>query len=105
MLVEPHYRLIFLSWLPQKYRSRYLKKIRNIDFYDCEPLEKKQLENLLNAAGFSYQNRTIQALRIFLEDEKEQHRLLNMMFLFVPNFLLKLFLGITPTLIYTLRNK
>ena len=105
MLIEPHYRLIFLSWLPQKYRSRYLKKIRNIDFYDCEPLEKKQLENLLNAAGFSYQNRTIQALRIFLEDEKEQHRLLNLIFLFVPNFLLKLFLGITPTLIYTLRNK
>lgn len=105
MLVEPHYRLIFLSWLPQKYRSRYLKKIRNIDFYDCEPLEKKQLENLLNAAGFSYQNRTIQALRIFLEDEKEQHRLLNLIFLFVPNFLLNLFLGITPTLIYTLRNK
>lgn len=99
MLIEPHYQLIFLSWLPIKYRSKYLKKMRNIDFYDCEPLEKKQLERLFETAGFSYQNRTIQALRIFLHDEKEQHRLLNLIFLFVPNFLLKLFLGITPTLI------
>lgn len=105
MLIEPHYHLIFLSWLPTKYRSKYLKKMRNIDFYDCEPLEKKQLETLFETAGFSYQNHTIQALRIFLHDEKEQHRLLNLIFLFVPNFLLKLFLGITPTLIYTLRNK
>jgi len=105
MLIEPHYRLIFLSWLPQKYRSRYLKKIRNIDFYDCEPLEKKQLENLLNAAGLSYQNQTIEALRIFLHDEKERHKFLYFTFLFIPDFLLKLFLGIIPTLIYTLRNK
>jgi len=105
MLIEPHYQLIFLSWLPHKYRSKYLKKMRNIDFYDCEPLEKKQLESLFDTAGFSYQNRTIQALKIFLHDEKEQHGLLNLMFLFVPNFLLKIFLGITPTLIYILRKK
>jgi len=88
MLKEPHYELIFLSWLPKKYRSKYLKKMRNIDFYDCEPLEKKQLENLFNTVDLSYQNQTIQALRILLQDEKEQHRLLYFVFLFVPNFLL-----------------
>lgn len=105
MLVEPHYQLIFLSWLPPKYRSKYLKKMRNIDFYDCEPLEKKQLENLFHTVGFSYQNHTTQALRIFLQDEKEQHKSLYFLFLFIPDFLLKLFLGIAPTLIYTIRNK
>ena len=105
MLIEPHYKLIFLSWLPRKYRSKYLKKMRNIDFYDCEPLEKKQLENLFDTVGFSYQNQTTQALRILLKDEKDQHRLLHFLFLFVPDSLLKLFLGIAPTLIYTIRNK
>ncbi|MFV5384507.1 class I SAM-dependent methyltransferase [Acinetobacter junii] len=105
MLIEPHYQLIFLSWLPQRYRSKYLKKIRNIDFYDCEPLGKKQLENLFDAVGFSYQNQTIQALRIFLRDEKEQHLLLHLIFSIIPDFLLKLFLGIIPTLIYTIKRK
>lgn len=105
MLIEPHYQLIFLSWLPKKYRSKYLNKMRNVDFYDCEPLEKKQLENLFDTADLSYQNYTTQALRILLRDEKAQHRLLYFVFLFIPDFLLKLFLGITPTLIYIIRNK
>lgn len=105
MLIEPHYQLIFLSWLPRRYRSKYLKKIRNIDFYDCEPLEKKQIENLFDVVGFSYQNQTIQALRIFLLDEKEQYPLLYSIFSIIPDFLLKLFLGIIPTLIYTIKRK
>lgn len=104
MLREPHYQLMFLSWLPKKYRSKYLRKMRNIDFYDCEPLEKKQLEKLFDMVGFCYQNQTIQALRTFLDDEKEQHKFLHSIFLFVPDFLLKLFLGIIPTLIYTIRK-
>lgn len=103
MLIEPHYQLIFLSWLPKKYRSKYLKKMRNINFYDCEPLEKNQLENLFDTVGFSYQNQTIQALRIFLKNEKEQHKSLYLTFLLIPDFLLKLFLGIIPTLIYTIK--
>ncbi len=105
MLIEPHYQLIFLSWLPKKYRSIYLKKMRNIDFYDCEPLEKKQLENLLDTVGFSYKNQTIQALRILLQDEKEQNRFLSFVFAMIPDFVLKIFLGVIPTLIYTLQNK
>lgn len=103
MLVEPHYQLIFLSWLPKKYRSKYLKKMRNIDFYDCEPFEKKQLENLFDIVDFSYQNQTIQALKIFLQDERENHKFLYYMFLFIPDFVLRVFLGVIPTLIYTMK--
>lgn len=103
MLVEPHYQLIFLSWLPKKYRSKYLKKMRNIDFYDCEPFEKKQLENLFDIVDFSYQNQTIQALKILLQDERENHKFLYYMFLFIPDFVLRVFLGVIPTLIYTIK--
>ena len=105
MLVEPHYQLIFLSWLPKKYRSKYLKEMRNIDFYDCEPFEKKQLENLFDIVDFSYQNQTVQAIKILLQDEKENHKFLYYMFLFIPDFVLRIFLGIIPTLIYTMKNK
>lgn len=103
MLVEPHYQLIFLSWLPKKYRSKYLKKMRNIDFYDCEPFEKKQLENLFDIVDFSYQNQTIQALKILLQDERENHKFLYYLFLFIPDFVLRVFLGVIPTLIYTMK--
>ncbi|WHP04860.1 MULTISPECIES: class I SAM-dependent methyltransferase [Acinetobacter] len=105
MLVEPHYQLIFLSWLPKKHRSRYLKRMRSIDFYDCEPLEKKQLENLFNRVRFSYKNQTILALRIILQDERESNRFLYFIFLFIPDFILKILLGIIPTLIYTMKNE
>ena len=77
--------------------------MRNIDFYDCEPFEKKQLENLFDIVDFSYQNQTIQALKILLQDERENHKFLYYMFLFIPDFVLKIFLGVIPTLIYTMK--
>ena len=104
MLVEPHYQLIFLSWLPKKYRSKYLKKMRNIDFYDCEPLERNQLENLFNNVGFLYKNQSILAIRTLLQDEKENNKLLYFIFLFIPDFILRKILGIIPTLIYTIKR-
>ncbi|MDM1018967.1 hypothetical protein QSV37_01390 [Acinetobacter sp. VNK23] len=91
------------AWLPKKYRSKYLKKMRNIDFYDCEPFEKKQLENLFDIVDFSYQNQTIQALNILLQDERENHKFLYYMFFFIPDFVLRVFLGVIPTLIYTMK--
>jgi len=104
MLVEPHYQLIFLSWLPKKYRSKYLKKMRNIDFYDCEPLERNQIENLFNNVGFLYKNQSILAIRTLLQDEKENNKLLYFIFLFIPDFILRKILGIIPTLIYTIKR-
>ena len=43
MLTEPHYRLKFLSWWPHGWRTPYLKLMGKGDFYDCEPLEMRQL--------------------------------------------------------------
>lgn len=104
MLIEPHYQHVFLSWLPKKYRSAYLKKIKKINFYDCEPSEKHQIESLFNEVKLNYRNRSIEALRIFLNDEKKQHLFLYYIFLIIPDFFVKFFLGIIPTLMYTLRK-
>jgi hypothetical protein len=78
--------------------------MRNIDFYDCEPLERNQIENLFNNVGFLYKNQSILAIRTLLQDEKENNKLLYFIFLFIPDFILRKILGIIPTLIYTIKR-
>jgi SAM-dependent methyltransferase len=99
MLVEPHYRLAFLSWLPHSWRSSYLRMMRKGMLYDCEPLQLGQLENLFRAAGFKYQNLCIDALRMTSEIEWQNSffaRLLKS----TPEKALVPLKRIIPTLIY-----
>ena len=72
MLIEPHYRLAFLSWLPSHLRSPYLRLMRRGGYYDCRPLSLATLENFLEKTGFQYQNLCTQALRetLSLEGKK-----------------------------------
>src|SRR3546814_20425455 len=70
MLVEPHYRLAFLSWWPHAWRSPYLRLMRKGKFYDCEPLQLGQLETMLDEAGFRYRTICIEAWRATFEIER-----------------------------------
>ena len=63
MLVEPHYRLAFLSWLPRPLRSPYLCLMRRGQLHDCEPLTVQRLESLLAEAGFVWCYLEVEALR------------------------------------------
>ena len=99
MLTEPHYHLIFLSWWPHAWRTRYLRLMRKGTFYDCEPLQLKQLERMLAEAGFSYRNLCIEAWRATFAIERANslgHRMLKI----TPDALLKPLKRIIPTLIY-----
>lgn len=99
MLVEPHFRLPFLSWWPRPLRSPYLRVMRKGECYDCEPLQLRQLERMLDAAGFRYRNLCIEALRVMLETERPGSlggRVLRA----IPAVLLKPLRRIIPTLIY-----
>lgn len=69
MLVEPHYGLAFLSWLPRAWRSPYLRLRGRGEHYDCEPLQLAQLDALLARAGFRFSHVEIDALRHLLEIE------------------------------------
>jgi SAM-dependent methyltransferase len=103
MLTEPHYRLAFLSWLPQRWRNPYLRWSGKGSFYDCEPLELRQLERMLAAAELSYRNLCIDGWRETFAIERPRHwsnRLLRR----IPDGLLRLFLPIIPTLIYRLQR-
>lgn len=99
MLVEPHYRLAFLSWLPHGLRTLYLRAMRKGAAYDCEPLQMRQLERMLHAAGFCYLNVCIEAWRVTLEIELPDsvgERILRV----IPDAMLKPIRRIIPTLIY-----
>jgi SAM-dependent methyltransferase len=104
MLTEPHYRLKFLSWWPHAWRTPYLRLMRKGSLYDCEPLEMRQLEHMLNAAGFCYRNLCIRAMRETFEIEGRSllgGRLLSA----IPDVWLQPFRGIIPTLIYRIGRR
>jgi ubiquinone/menaquinone biosynthesis C-methylase UbiE len=103
MLVEPHYKLIFLSWLPRRLRSRYLRLACRGDFYDCEPLAKGELEELLTKNRFVYRNICARAFKETLAIEQSQGTLINALGKF-PNWFLDCFSPIIPTLIYRIEK-
>lgn len=99
MLVEPHYRLAFLSWLPHAWRTPYLRAMRAGSFYDCEPLQLRQLERMLGASGLEYCNLGVKALRETFEIEHPAGmttRLLRC----VPDASIEVWRRAIPTLIY-----
>ena len=70
MLAEPHFRLKLLSWCPHAWRTPYLRMMCKGDIYDCEPLQMRQLENLLAAADFRYHTFYTEAWRATWEIER-----------------------------------
>jgi SAM-dependent methyltransferase len=103
MLTEPHYRLKFLSWWPHSWRTPYLRLMRKGEHYDCEPLQMRQLEHMLDDAHLCYRNLCIEAWRETCEIECRSSagaRLLRMM----PDALLRSLKHVIPTLVYRIER-
>lgn len=49
-LVEPHFKLPLLSWLPPRLSDVYVRKLRRGDHYDCRPLGPIALSRLFAEA-------------------------------------------------------
>jgi SAM-dependent methyltransferase len=97
--VEPHYKLPLLSWWPHSWRSMYLKWLRGVDFYDCEPLQIGELECLFEKAELHYQNLCVESLRTTFAIERPDsfsRRLADI----VPDQLVHALRRMIPTLIY-----
>jgi ubiquinone/menaquinone biosynthesis C-methylase UbiE len=103
MLTEPHYQLKFLSWLPHAWRTPYLRLMRKGSFYDCEPLQMKQLERMLATAGFCYRNLCIEAWRATFEIERPDSRAARVLRA-MPDALLSPLRRLIPTLIYRIES-
>lgn len=99
MLVEPHYRLVCLSWLPHSWRTPYLHFARKGQAYDCEPLELRRIEKMLADAGLNYKNLCIEALNATLDIEHSS-AIVTRLVKKVPIRLLKLLRPIIPTLVF-----
>lgn len=104
MLVEPHYKLAFLSWWPHAWRTPYLRLMRKGGVYDCEPLQLRQLERMLDAADFCYHNLCVEAWRTTLEIECPRSvgaRVLHA----TPDTILAPLRRIIPTLVYEFQRR
>lgn len=99
MLVEPHYKLAFLSWLPRAWRTPYLRAMHRGDVYDCEPLQMRQTEHFLSQAGFKYRNICVDAIRLTFEIERPDSIAATFLRR-TPDEMLRRLQRIIPTLIY-----
>lgn len=101
MLVEPHFRLPFLSWLPQAVADTYVRMAGKGSHYDCRPLRLGQLERMLADAGFSHANLCVPAWRETLEIECPGS-LGAAVLRAIPDAALRPLKPVIPTLIYRL---
>jgi ubiquinone/menaquinone biosynthesis C-methylase UbiE len=62
-LVEPHFRLPLLSWLPQSIADRYVQLARQGTHYECLPLSLSGAAELFDEAGFDARDATVDAFR------------------------------------------
>ena len=104
MLVEPHYRLAFLSWWPERWRSAWLRLFRRGEHYDCRPLSRRVLEAQLRAAGFEPEQLVHEALLALYRIERPGS-LARRCIEALPAALLAPLGGMFPTLIYRLRRR
>jgi SAM-dependent methyltransferase len=103
MLVEPHFRLPFLSWLPRGWRTPYLQAARRGRHYDCEPLTLREAETLLTEASLAFENVCVPAWRATLDIEQPRSRMAKCLKV-VPDSCLTPLRPMIPTLIYRLKR-
>jgi SAM-dependent methyltransferase len=97
-IVEPHYKLPFLSWWPHAWRSAYLRLMRKGRFYDCEPLTLSELDLVIANAGLVGRHMEIEALTVMVELENTSDRMARFA-KHLPYGLLARFRSLIPTLI------
>jgi len=101
-MVEPHYRLAFLSWLPEAWRTPYLRLRHRGSHYDCRPLTVTQVEALMRESGFSFVQQHGRALRLTFELERPRALVYRAVFRWLPESIYAMLRRAFPTLIYTM---
>jgi ubiquinone/menaquinone biosynthesis C-methylase UbiE len=102
MLLEAHFRLPFLSWLPRPLRGPYVRIARRGKDYDCDIPTRTELARMVDAAGLESKEITLDAFRLVLEIERPGP--LKRMALRMPTSLARTFTGLVPTRMFILRR-
>lgn len=102
-LVEPHYKLPFLSWLPRKLADYYVRSKGKGEFYRWNPPRYSDLVSFISGAGFSFQNVTIDSIPLMLEIEKPSG--IKKVVMSLPGAVFSAFRFFLPTRILILRKE
>ncbi|HEX5467614.1 MAG TPA: glycosyltransferase [Gaiellaceae bacterium] len=102
VLVEPHFRLPFLSWLPEGARTPYVRLARRGRVYDCDLPTRGAVLELVREAGFEHEELELEALGSFAELEGGTLATVTSR---VPRGLLEAALPVFPTVVLMLRKK
>lgn len=100
-LVEPHFRLPFLSWIPRALRDPYVRAARRGTHYDCNLPTRGQATRLFSEARFTHEEATIQAMRVLRE--LETMSIATRLLCSSPTAVLRALLPLNPTMIFLLR--
>ena len=71
-LVEPHYRLPLLSWMPQAWRRAYVRLTGRGEGYDCEPLSLRDLDAMLGEAHLAFRHIEVEAVTAAVDIGEER---------------------------------
>jgi SAM-dependent methyltransferase len=100
-LIEAHYRVPFLSWLPESWRSPYLRMSSAGEVYDCYPPGPIEVRRMSRDAGFCARSVTAEAVIATVELEVAAR--LGAAARKIPPSLLSAATPFMPTLIFLLR--
>ena len=98
-VVEPHFGILFLSWLPRGWRSPYLRWRIGME-YDCEPLRQPEIEALFHASGLRFRDECRAAV-FEIRRERRAHPLLEVAAR-MPDWLFRSLRPMCPTHVYLL---
>lgn len=99
---ESHYKLPFLSWLPNSISSLYVRWAKRGKNYDCKPISRKDAVSLLSKQGFTYTEVTLDAIRLI--GEIEGGNTFKKFITGLPKRFWRILLPFMPTLIYICRK-
>ena len=97
-IIEPHYKLAFLSWLPNGLASLYARLSGRHSWYDCRPLSRREAADFMRKAGFAIEDVTDEALSLYIRNEMKdgvKKRIAQLV-----ERMPFLFLGTIPTLVF-----
>jgi SAM-dependent methyltransferase len=101
-LVEPHFKVPMLSWLPPSARDRALRASRRGKVYDISPRTRSELLGLVARAGLQATDATLDALRVTPSVEKVGP--LTRAAAAAPDRLLHASRGAIPTMVFLLTH-
>jgi ubiquinone/menaquinone biosynthesis C-methylase UbiE len=102
LLMEPHYHLPFLSWLPRPAAGAYLRLTGRGREYDCFLPTHRWLRQLLTETGFAWKEPVFEAMRLMAEIEEPSG--LRKFVLTAPKPVLGALRPIVPTIVFLARK-